>query len=262
MRSLLGLSALLGAVPLGAQALGDESRLVVGIHAGYIGGADLWSVPSQPLYGTEDFTDQFRLDRAMRSNIAVNGQLHYYPSPNLGWTGELGYIGLGTRDRCTLLTGGVGFNRLACASLDQKDRAASAVSASAGVIYRMNSRGDVQPYIRASLGLALVPRSTTSVTAFFTDPGTLEDVAVPIYAEDGSRNAKPIVAAGFGLATSPRRGYQFRFEARIQGVQLGVVDGASPINSLNPPISTRWLWLPTLTVGLDVVLEKRRGRRY
>jgi hypothetical protein len=263
MRRLLGLAVLLGAAsPIRGQALGDESRLVVGIHAGYIGGTDLWSVPSQPIYATQDLVDQFRLDRALRSNITVNGQLHYFKSPNFGWTAELSYLGLGTRDRCTLLTGGVGFNRAACLAIDTKERAASAVAAAGGAIFRFNSRGDVQPYVRGSVGMALVPRSTTSMTAFFPDPGQIQDRALLVYAEDGSRDAKPILSAGAGLATSPRRGYQFRFELRFQGIQLQTVDGPTDGTSLTPPSSSRWVWLPTLTVGLDVVLEKRRGRRY
>jgi hypothetical protein len=264
IRSLVGVATLLGATaPLGAQPMGDESRLVVGIHAGYIGGTDLWSVPSQPVYATPELVDQFRVDRALRSNIAVNGQLHYYRSPNFGLTAELSYLGLGTRDRCTLLTPpGAGFNRLACIAIDTKERSASAVAAAGGAIFRFNSRGDVQPYLRGSVGLALVPRSTTAVTAFFPDPGQEQDRALLLYAEDGSRDAKLIMSAGFGLATSPRRGYQFRFEARMQGVQLPVVDGPTDGTTLNPPTSSRWIWLPTLTLGLDIVLEKRRGRRY
>jgi hypothetical protein len=264
-RVSLGLAVLLAvSLPLSidAQAMGDESRLVVGVHGGFIGGTDLWSVNSQPVFVTPDFNDQFRLDRSLRSNITLNGQLHYFPKPWLGWTAELGFIGLGTKDRCTMLTPKVGLNSVACNQLDQEDRAASAITGMVGAIVRMNSRGDVQPYLRASVGIALVPRSTTAVTSIFRDPISDDDFAIVIYEDNGSRAAKPVVAVGFGLATSPRRGYQFRFEARMQGVQLEVVDGPTDVLSRQPDVSSKWLFLPNLTLGMDIVLEKRRGRRY
>lgn len=242
--------------------MGDESRLVVGIHAGYIGGTDLWTIAQQPIPVGSGGSDLFRLHRTLRSNITFDGQLHYYRSPNFGLTGELTYLGLGTRDRCILLTTGTVLHQLACAALDGYERSASAVSVAGGAIFRLNSRGDVQPYLRGSVGLALVPRSTTEVTAFFTDPNQVDERALPIYRKDGSRDAKLILSAGFGLATSPRHGYQFRFEARMTGVPLAVVSGPTDGISLEPPTANRWVWIPTLTFGVDIVLEKRRGRRY
>jgi hypothetical protein len=189
--------------------------------------------------------------------------MHYFPSPNIGWTAEIGYLGLGTKDRCTAVEGPrTEINRRACIDIDGKERSASAVAGMAGLILRANSRGDVQPYVRASAGLALVPRSTTAMIAFFPDPLTEDDRALIVYSEDGSRAAKPVVSAGFGFATSPRRGYQFRFEARYLGVQLATVEGPTDGTQLVPPIANTWVFLPSLTLGIDVVLEKRRGRRY
>lgn len=152
------------------------------------------------------------------------------------------------------------FNQNACAAIDQRDRAASAVTASAGVVLRASTRGDVQPYMRANIGLALVPRSTTAMVAFF---GTDEEpLALVIYSEDDSKAAKPMGALSFGLTTAPRAGYQLRMEARATAVQLQTVTGPSPQGSLEPPHGSKWTILPSISVGLDIVLEKRRGRRY
>jgi len=247
------------ATPLPAQASNDEARLTVGIIGGWIGGSALWSV-NQPVFANFGRTDQFLLVRDLRGNIAVSGQLTYFPTPRLGWTGELSYTGLGTRDGCRLaVDNGDQFNRDACAAIDGRDRAASAVSAMAGLVYRLGSRTDLQPYLRGNLGLSLVPRSTTAMVAFF---GEDDDVALPIYLEDESRTAKPTAALSIGMATAPNAGYQFRVELRGTAVQLDVVTGPTAIGVLEPDVRGKWVILPSISVGLDVVLEKRRGRRY
>jgi hypothetical protein len=87
-------------------------------------------------------------------------------------------------------------------------------------------------------------------------------VALPIYLEDETRMAKPTAALSIGLATAPSQGYQFRLELRGTAVQLNVVDGPVPAGVQMPAVRSKWSILPSLAVGIDVVLEKRRGRRY
>lgn len=251
--------ALVPLLPLTGQRTNDESRLVVGITGGYIGGSDLWST-NQPVLTNTDQPDIFMLDRSLRGNITVGGHLTYFPKPTLGITGEVIYLGLGTRDRCALAAPSTDpFNTLACESLHEKDRAASAVAVMGGGIWRPVPRGDLQLYLKAQGGLALVPRSTTTVTAFF---GIENEFALPIYEEDGSKDVAPIGAAAIGFATAPNRGYQFSIEFRATAVQIQVVDGPAGAGVLSPPIAGKWTLLPTVTAGFEIVLEKRRGRRY
>jgi hypothetical protein len=127
------------------------------------------------------------------------------------------------------------------------------------VVLRPQSRGDVQPYLRANVGLAIAPRSTTAMTAFF---GADDEFALVIYEEDDSQATKPMGALSVGFATAPRAGYQLRLEARFTAVQLDVVTGPAPGGSLTPPRGSKWVFLPSIMAGLDIVLEKRRGRRY
>jgi hypothetical protein len=255
----LPLALLLAAPPAATQATNDESRLLVGIMGGWIGGSQLWSV-RQPVFTNGGNIDEFVLVRDLRANITVAGQLTYFPNPTFGWTGEITYVGLGNRDGCALaVDNGDVFNRTACDAIAGRNRAASAVTASGGVVLRSGSRGDVQPYLRANVGVALVPRSTTTMSAFFGNDGEL---VLVIYGEDDSRAARPLGALSVGFSTAPRAGYQFRLEARATAVQLDVVTGPSPVGSPDPPIATRWTFLPSIMVGLDIVLEKRRGRRY
>ena len=74
------LLALLAVPPVraAAQATGDQSRLVIGVAAGWIGGTELWSVPAQPILTTTEAVDVFGLKRRIRSNITFAG-----PAPGI-----------------------------------------------------------------------------------------------------------------------------------------------------------------------------------
>lgn len=259
-RTGLWLGMVIAAAPLAAQATGDEARLVVGVTGGWIGGVDLWSVNRQPVITIGPVPDEFALSRRLRSNIAFSGQFTYFPGPTLGLTGELGYLGLGTRDQCSLvLTSGDPTNEEACAAINNRDRSASAVGVQVGVVLRALSRGVIQPYLRTQVGVALVPRSTVELSAVF---GDFQDAILQVYASDGSKDAKLLGSLSVGLASSPRRGYQLRVEARGTYISLPVVTGAAPHGTLTPETSSQWTLLPSFTVAIDIVLEKRRGRRY
>jgi len=57
------------------------------------------------------------------------------------------------------------------------------------------------------------------------------------------------------------RAYQFRFEARDAVARFEQVTGAADALLL-PPTGTRFFHHFVFTMGLDVVLEQKRGRRY
>lgn len=246
-------------VPLGAQT-GDESRLVVGMSVGYIGGADLWSVSNQPILSTGSQPDIFALERRLQSNITVSTQVTYFPKPNVGFTGELGYIGLGRDDSCRLVESTGDFtNQAACIAINRQERSASAVNLLGGVTLRAASRSAIQPYAKALVGFSLVPRNTIELAPVF---GEFEDTLLPIFLSDGSSDVKPTGALAIGFATSPNGGTQLRVELRGTWVRLSSVDGPAAQQGTVPPHSSRFVLVPSLTVGFDIVLEKRRGRRY
>lgn len=258
--ALLTLLAVLPTAQGTAQATRDQSRLVLGVSVGYIGGTDLWSVSEQPIITNTEATDVFRLKRSIRSNVTFIGQATWYSSANLGFTGEIAYIGLGTRDACGLVAAsGDPLNRLVCRTLDGNERPASATSLGVGVNFRPASRASLQPYVRAVTGLALVPRNTVRTVATI---GQFGDTAFTIYPGNNGTDTKltGTVAAGFATSASP--GYQFRIELRNTWVQLPIVTGPTVYQGEIPPTRTAWKSLPSLVVGFDIVLEKRRGRRY
>ncbi len=242
------------------QATGDQSKLVLGVAAGYIGGAALWTVAAQPILTNTEARDIFAIDRRLRANVTFVGQATWFPRANLGFTGEVAYIGLGTIDRCTLVAAsGDPLNRLVCRTLDGNARPASAVSLGGGAMLRPLSRAPLQPYVRGTAGLTLAPRSTIRTIATI---GVFGDTAFTVYPQVDGNDAKLTGAVAIGLATSATPGYQFRVEFRNTFVRLPIVTGPARFQGEVPPTGSTWKALPSLLIGFDIVLEKRRGRRY
>ncbi len=257
--ALLTLLSAGGAGSLAAQRSYDESRLVIGVAGGWIGGKSLWSV-RQPVTAAAPQPDLFDLHRELRSNITLAGQGTFFPSPHIGITGEATYLGIGTRDQCALINSSGDFaNEAACRAINGDNRSASGVALLAGVVLRPLSRSMLQPYLRVLGGAALVPRSTVDLVAVF---GTASEGALPIYIGNKSRQLRPSGALAFGIATAPRVGYQLRLEARSTWVDLLVVTAANPRENMPATSKGKYIALPSITLALDVVLEKRRGRRY
>lgn len=243
-----------------AQATGDQSRLVIGVSAGSIGGTDLWHVSAQPMLTTTEAVDVFDLKRRLRSNVTFAGTGTWYPRGNLGVTGEVTYLGLGTVDDCTLVTAsGDPLNRIVCNTLRDYQRPASAVSIAGGLVARPSSRSFIQPYARGVVGVALALRGTVRTVATI---GEFGDTAVTIYPQSGGGQLRPTGSIMVGIATSSSPGYQFRAELRYTALRLPVVTGPSAYQGAAPPTGAVWKTLPSILVGFDVVLEKRRGRRY
>ncbi|MES2306801.1 MAG: hypothetical protein V4558_14960 [Gemmatimonadota bacterium] len=261
IRVLVPLAALFTGfvAPLTAQRTHDESRLVIGVAGGWIGAKDLWSV-QQPVTAAAATNDLFDLHRSLRSNITLSGQMTYFSTPHFGLTGEATYLGIGTHDRCSRINPTNDFvNELACFSINGKDRSASGVALMGGIVLRPLSRSLFQPYLRALGGLSLVPRSTVELVASF---GTVNEGALPIYLGNKAHEVRPTGAIGIGIATAPRSGYQVRLEARNTWVSLLTVTGPTEKENMPANAKAKYFALPTITLGFDVVLEKRRGRRY
>jgi hypothetical protein len=94
---------------------------------------------------------------------------------------------------------------------------------------------------------------------FLTDEGQADLI---IYDDDHESRVEPQFALGAGFTAAIAPGYQLRWEIRdnITGVQT--VTAASPQARTIPPHEVTFKHLFSLSIGFDVVLERRRGRRY
>ena len=248
----------------------SRAQLVLTILGGAVSGHSLWDVPIQPLPVIDNQTgqptavdDTVHLRRDISSSIVVGASATYFPSSHLGIHAEISYLGLPFDDSCTGIfhTDSLQKNRRACDEVQSHSGAGGSVSLFVGATLRTTVSGGLTPYVRANVGIVGQPHSSVEVvghylTAFGPQP-------VPMINDPSPRRSAPMVGLAFGLTTPIAKdgGYQFRLEARDVITSLERVTGqANAI--LVPPVASRTYHHLSLTIGLDVVLEKQRGRRY
>ncbi|HEU5303176.1 MAG TPA: hypothetical protein VFU40_00910 [Gemmatimonadales bacterium] len=263
IRRLVGVGLLgSGIVPAiaAAQATGDQARLIFTVSGGVVGGKELWSVDRQAVQFTSP-TDTFSLERRIRSTLAVGFGGAYFPGENLGFTAEGFLVGLGFEDNCRhVFSSGSGDVAAVCRSLQGKKKAATSVILSGGTMFRFNSRKPVSPYGRVNLGLVLSNQSSIRTLGEFpTDSGASTLV---VYSDDRDSRVDPSLALGLGFTAAVAKGYNIRWEIRDNIVGVQRVTRSIPIAGFVPPHERAFKHLFSMTIGFDVVLERRRGRRY
>ena len=243
-----------------AQATGDQARLLLGISLGAVSGRHLWSTGPQAVQFTSP-TDTFALSRRIRSNLVVGFGGIYFPGENLGLAVEGFLIGLGLEDNCRqVFSSGSGDITSVCQSLQGREKPASAVTLSLGPVLRFNSRKLVSPYLRANVGFTLSNQSAIRTAGEFpTDSGPS---TVVIYSDNRNSRIDPSLAVGVGFTAALSRGSQLRWEIRDNMVGIQQVTGTIPVAGFVPPHKRVFKHLFSMTVGFDIILERRRGRRY
>ncbi len=260
---LLALAASPG--PLFGQATADQARLMFTVGVGMnSGGGVLWSVGRQPFI-TNGETDTLALSRQFRRSLNVVFSGTYFPGPNLGFRGEAMLIGLGTKDACRIVAaGGSRETSELCGSLNQAERSATAASISVGLVYRAWSTSVVHPYLTAHGGVVISQQSflkmTGEVVPDTNNPAVVADLT--LYDDPDSDKLHPYLGLGGGVVAVIASGYQMRFELRDNYVRVPAVAGPTLRQNLEPRRTTVGKHLLSFSVGFDVVLEKKRGRRY
>jgi hypothetical protein len=262
---LLALVAIAGLIgtPLSAQRTADQARLSLGLSAGVTTGTRLWSISGQPIFTSSIAVDTVILSRKTRGALAVVFHGTYFPSEHWGFTGEAMLLGLGLEDSCQL-TFSSGSTRGAeiCNSINGHDTPGSAVALSVGGMYRILSRKVISPYARLHAGLVISQHSTVQTNGFFSDTAS-EEVRFTVYDDPDRAQATPVVGLGAGFTAALGRGYQLRGELRDNIVGIDRVTAPTfGTPNLEPQHSRGWKHVWSVTFGFDVVLERRRGRRY
>jgi opacity protein-like surface antigen len=263
----LALLATTFAPPAAAQATRDQARLVLTVAPGYIFGRDLWRVQDQPLVDADaggPMVDFVTLSRRIRPTLGVSFAGAYYPGDHVGFTGEAFLVGLGYNDGCgQRVISGSAQNQAVCDAIDGAEKAASAVALSVGAIYRIRSRQTISPYARLGVGATLSSQSALRLTGTIRPGGaSSEPIDVPVYLDDSDTRVTPSMSLGVGFTAALAPGYQLRWEVRDNITGIHVVDGPTALTPAKPESSLEFRHLLGVTIGLDVVLERKRGRRY
>jgi len=252
--------------PLAAQATRDRPTLVFTVSAAYLDGVGLWSVPDQPVTdaGTVPLTDHFALNRNIKRTLGAGFSGTYYKGTHLGITAEADLLGLGYDDSCQLAAPIQSERNLErCNSIEEKERSAAAVSVSAGVVYRIASDEFISPFLRAGAGILVNNQSPLLVVGEAAASPTGPPAELIIYDDpnNGTR-IRPSFGLGIGTTIAVAKGYQLRWEIRDNIVGIQAVTGPASGRGQVPPHETVYKHLFSLNVGLDVILERQRGRRY
>jgi hypothetical protein len=263
VRKLVCVGLMLGAGaaarPAWAQTK-DQARLIFTVSGGVVVGKELWSVGAQPVQFITP-ADTLAVGRRIRSTLAIGFSGTYFAGDHLGLALDGFLLGLGFEDRCRMVfSSGATDVVTACQSIQGATKSATAVGLSAGPVVRINSQSLFSPYARANLGLVFSNQSSIRMVGHFPTPGGISDLIV--YDDDHESRVEPMLGLGAGLTAAISPGYQLRWEVRdnITGVQR--VTSSIPEARVVPPHEATYKHLFSMSIGFDVVLERKRGRRY
>ncbi len=247
---------------LAAQATADQAQLEFTVGFGQTsGGGQLWAVGAQPFQVDPTTIDTFSLSRALRRTINVSFSGTYFPGNHLGLTVEAQLLGLGTADACTVrFTAGAQETADLCRSISRSERNATSVAVSVGGVYRIASRQTVHPYLRAGGGLVVTQQSFAKVHGDVFTSGEASDLV--LYADQNTTTVQPYALFGGGVVAVAGKGIQFRFEVRDNWVRIPAVTGPTTRQGLEPPTALTSRHILSFMIGFDIVLERKRGRRY
>jgi hypothetical protein len=270
--SVLGLAVL--AATATAQSA-SEPQLVFSIGAGLAAGSgQLWELPQQGVAvvgGVGGEIDTLGLERWLTPGAVATLSATYYRSPHFGFMAEGGYFGIASEQRCSPPAGGYkadseNKNEQACARGNGLSVPTSVVGFQVGFVVRGSQASRFMPYARATAGIGFLANSYVRTDGAIEAPQACSATGGicqwPLIEAEHTAETTWIASLAAGVAVPVGSGYRFRFEVRDLISALQVPTGtASPANGL-APVGTEIRHVPVFTAGLDVVLERRRGRRY
>ena len=248
----------------------SRAQLVLTILGGAVTGHSLWDVPVQAVQVLDSnlnptgVNDTVHLGREVTSSIVVGAAGTYFLSPHFGLHAEISYLGLPYDDSCsgTFHPDSEQKNQQVCDDIASHAGAGGAVTIFVGATLRAAATRALSPYVRANIGIATTPHSSVAVTGNYLTPVGPE--LLPFVHDPSPRSAGPMFGLAVGL-TEPlgkEGGYQFRLEFRDAITGLERLTGPADPATLVAPTEIKSYHHFSLVIGLDVVLEKARGRRY
>lgn len=267
MRLATCAALLLAGVSTTAAQSPSRSQLVLTILGGAVGGHRLWDVPKQAFAvpGAPGEFDTLHLSREITSSIVVGASATYFVTSTLGLHAEISYLGLPNDDGCSVVTLSPADStrgQQVCDDIQSHAGSGGAISLFIGATLRAAAQRGLSPYLRANVGLVSMPHSRVAVVGnYLTSLGPLPVLVID---DPNPRNAGPLLGLAAGLTTPISRtgGYQFRLEVRDVMTSIERITGPADAGTLIAPTVSRFYHHFALTIGLDVVLEKQRGRRY
>ncbi len=255
--SPLALAALAAALLTSPAPAQEGARLVLSFGAGGRTGHGLWTIPVQPIEDSGDY-DSLRLARSIGAGLLATFSATYFPGGHLGLYGDATFLDMAMENSCSPV---VPFKRIAnetlCTNFGGSIDGNSSLLLGLGAVLRAAPAGTLSPYVRAGLGFALHSHGTVRADA----PNAPTSPPKQIIADDDPKNGSPTLLLAAGLSQALGSGYQIRLEVRDDFFALERVTG--PANALGQAATaTRWYHHLALTIGVGIVFDRRRTRRY
>ena len=246
-----------------------QPTIALTIGVGVVTGHGLWTVERQPvclLGGGGSCTglyDTLRIARSISPSIVLGASGTYFPWPHLGFHAEVSYLGLPIDDACTpvFLNPDPPSQRAdqMCDNLTAASGTGGAISLFVGATLRAASSKAISPYARFNIGMVNLSTSTTEVVGAYVESGSVQERQ--IIEDINGRGTSFMLGAAAGITTPIGTGYQFRLEVRDIVNSMTRVTG--PANDFAiAPTDSKYFHHFGLVMGLDIVLERKRGRRY
>jgi hypothetical protein len=241
-----------------------QANLVLTILAGTVTGHGLWLVGKQPfsVLNTTIY-DTLELSRSIGSSLVLGAAGTYFISPHVGVHGEMSYVGLPIDSHCRGLLynpDSESKNQQLCDNIDAQAPEGGTIAFFGGVTLRAASRRAFSPYVQGSLGLVNQAHSAIEMSGAYANGSGATSIR-QVIADPKARRTSAMFGLGLGFTSPLGPGYQFRMEVRDVVTSFDRLIG--PVNGLGiGPKGTRSYHHVALTLGLGVVLEKKRGRRY
>jgi hypothetical protein len=255
-----------------AQTQG-QTNLVLTLFGGAVAGHSLWSIDRQPLcvlatvspgvYRCTGQYDTMRVSRDIGASLTLGISGTYFKNPHLGFQGEFYFLGMPFEDRCRNVApynaDADRKNEQVCNDISGASLSTSAIAVFGGVIVRASPTRWLSPYVRVGAGLAVYSGGTVSLSGRFAQGSSYYSNTV--ISDSSPKGSSLSAQLGVGATAAISPGYQLRIEVRDAVVPLQRVTG--PANDLaQAPTASKIYHHFALTLGLDIVLEKKRGRRY
>jgi hypothetical protein len=267
------LAAALAVGPATAQQ-GQQPQLVLSVGFGVHTGHGLWTIDTQPLsvLGTGNPTayDSLRLVRTISPGLVAAFSATYFASNHVGIRGSLTYLDIGMENSCEpvvpYLPDAQEANRQLCENLHGTVSGNSSIVVGGDVVLRAAPRGAVSPYLRGGIGYAFHSTGTLDVASVFVQASG-QVASRQVITDETPKAGSAALMFGAGVTRTLGTGYLLRLEVRDDVLSYeaatGPADGLGRLEQPPPPrTETRWYHHWSLTLGLDVVLERRRARRY
>lgn len=274
MRSLATVAVLaILAVPAARAQSSSEPSLSFTISGGLTTGQKLWNIDDHLLAAPGATYDTVRLGRRLTPGLAASLSMSLFRSPRWGLNAEVAYFGLASEQRCegpaVYVPDSENLTKKGCDNANGRHSSSSVIGFLAGGVYQFLDSSRIQPYIRANAGFGLLGASFVETLAIVNHtscaPISSDNICpYPLLTERKKTSSTWLVSVAAGLVMQLGPGYRLRMEGRDLILQIPTVQRGSTNTSNLGDTETRSVvkHIPIFMIGFDVMLERRRSRRY